>query len=140
MEETNTTNISDHDVLIELRTEVRGMRDDIKKGADDTKERLILLGANKVEKEEFHQWQISHATENALKEEAMRKLVSDIAAAATNGIQDNAKQTLQNSADIAKLKNTMTYVAGVVATVALIFSVIGPLITSALGKLFHIGN
>lgn len=46
-------NQSDHDLLIELRTEMRGMRVDVTSAADDTKERLILLGANKLEKDTF---------------------------------------------------------------------------------------
>lgn len=47
---------TDHDILIELRTEFRGMRDEVKKASDDTKERLLLLGANKLEKDTFNEF------------------------------------------------------------------------------------
>ena len=43
----------DHDLLIELRTEMRGVRSDIQKLTDDTKERIVRLEESKVTKEDF---------------------------------------------------------------------------------------
>jgi hypothetical protein len=39
----------DHDIIIELRTEVKGMRADLKGFSDDTKERLIRVEENKLD-------------------------------------------------------------------------------------------
>ena len=43
----------DHDLLIELRTEMRGLREDFKSMADDTKERIVSLENNKLNKDTF---------------------------------------------------------------------------------------
>lgn len=52
----NTT--PDHDLLIELRTEVKGMRADIKAFNDDTKERLATLETKKLDKDDFSQFRV----------------------------------------------------------------------------------
>ncbi len=49
---------SDHDLLIELRTEMKGMRQDIKTFSDDTKERLATLETKKLDKDEFNKFLI----------------------------------------------------------------------------------
>jgi len=48
----DTQNTSDHDLLIELRTEMRGMRDDIKKMNDGTVQTLAdhEIRIRKIEK------------------------------------------------------------------------------------------
>lgn len=69
-----TLNQSDHDILIELRTEFRGMRDDVKKASDDTKERLLLLGANKLEKDAFNTFLIDDARFKSDHERRMRRV------------------------------------------------------------------
>lgn len=43
----------DHDLLIELRTEVKGLRDDFKDMADNTKERITRLEETKLDKQAF---------------------------------------------------------------------------------------
>ena len=65
---------SDHDLLIELRTEVRGMREDIKQFNDDTKERLGGLDARKLEKDEFGRFLIEDTKLNDDHERRIRFL------------------------------------------------------------------
>lgn len=65
---------TDHDILIELRTEFRGMRDDVKKNGDDTKERLLLLGANKLEKDLFNTYLSTDVIFKTDHERRMRRL------------------------------------------------------------------
>lgn len=48
----------DHDVLIELRTEMRGMRGDLKSFSDDTRDRLARLEENKLDKAGFTDYQL----------------------------------------------------------------------------------
>lgn len=43
---------NDHDVLIELRTEMRGVRSDIKDLKEDSAHRISLLEDNKIDKRE----------------------------------------------------------------------------------------
>lgn len=44
----------DHDLLVELRTEMKGLRGDVKDLADDTKDRLTRLEEKKVDKDAFN--------------------------------------------------------------------------------------
>lgn len=46
----------DHDLLIELRTEMRGLRTDFKAMADDTKERITRLEEKKLDKDDFQEF------------------------------------------------------------------------------------
>jgi hypothetical protein len=65
---------TDHDLLIELRTEMKGMRADIKTFSDDTKERLASLEAKKVDKDEFSKFLISDGKESDDHERRIRNL------------------------------------------------------------------
>jgi hypothetical protein len=47
-------NTPDHDLLIEIKTELKLFRDESRSINDDTKERLIKIGENKLEKETFN--------------------------------------------------------------------------------------
>ena len=53
MAKTNMTNNNDHDLLIELRTEMQGIRKDIKDLKDGTTERISKLENEKTDKKEF---------------------------------------------------------------------------------------
>lgn len=44
----------DHDILIEIKTELKLFREESRSTNNDTKERLIKLGENKVEKDAFN--------------------------------------------------------------------------------------
>jgi len=68
----NTT--SDHDLLIELRTEMKGMRADIKSFNDDTKERLAAVETRKVEKDDFQRFLIDDNGVNKDHEDRLRFL------------------------------------------------------------------
>lgn len=48
-----TTISSDHDLIVEIKTELKLFREESRSTNDDTKERLIKLGENKVEKDAF---------------------------------------------------------------------------------------
>lgn len=50
--ELEKTRLSDHDLLIELRTEMRGLRTDVKELRDGTSDRLTLLEHQKMDKDE----------------------------------------------------------------------------------------
>jgi hypothetical protein len=50
----NLHKTSDHDLLIELRTEMRGMRNDLKELRDDSRDRIVTLEAQKIDKEEVN--------------------------------------------------------------------------------------
>lgn len=117
----------DHDILIELRTEMRGMRTDMKTSSDDTKERLLLLGANKMEKEGFHQWEIAHITETGLREKAIWEAI--------NG---NAEEVKKLKISDARLSKQLTWAAGALAALSLIFTILGPLLTSFLAKVLKL--
>jgi hypothetical protein len=65
---------SDHDLLIELRTEMRGVRDDIKRFNDDTKLQLGALQGKKLEKDEFSRFLIEDAKSNDDHERRLRFL------------------------------------------------------------------
>jgi hypothetical protein len=65
---------TDHDLLIELRVELKGMRQDVNKASDDTRERLLLLGTNKVEKDAFATYLQSDAVFKKDHETRMRRL------------------------------------------------------------------
>ena len=60
----NENATTDHDLLIELRTEMKGMRADIKTFSDDTKERLASLEAKKLDKDEFNKFLIDDTKHN----------------------------------------------------------------------------
>lgn len=47
------TKAPDHDILIEIKTELKLFREESRSTNNDTKERLIKLGENKLEKETF---------------------------------------------------------------------------------------
>jgi len=66
--------MTDHDLLIEMRTELRGLRTDVNNSSDDTKERLIKLGENKLEKDTFTTFLVEHSTFRADHEMRMRRL------------------------------------------------------------------
>ena len=44
---------TDHDLLVELRVEMKGLRTDVKALTDDTKERLTRLEESKIDKDTF---------------------------------------------------------------------------------------
>lgn len=44
---------NDHDLLIEIKTELKLFREESRAINNDTKERLVILGENKLEKESF---------------------------------------------------------------------------------------
>lgn len=70
----DTTPSSDHDLLIELRTEMKGVRQDIKSFSDDTKERLAALEVQKLSKDEFNKFLIEDTKANDDKERRLRFL------------------------------------------------------------------
>lgn len=53
----------DHDLLIELRTEMKGLREDFKDMANDTKERIVALETGKLDKDFFHAYVRTHEEE-----------------------------------------------------------------------------
>ena len=64
----------DHDLIVEIKTELKLFREESRRDGNDTKERLIKLGENKVEKDAFNTFV---ATEVAFKldhETRMRRL------------------------------------------------------------------
>lgn len=121
------TNPTDHDTLIKIETKLDLLTAAVKDGNDDTKERLTLLGANKVEKDEFHAWQIAHDKENSLREDALKK--------ADRENSDAIKELVDT---VTKQGKWITYVAGGLFVFGILLSIVGPVITSALAKLFHI--
>lgn len=52
---------TDHDLLVEVRVEMKGLREDVKNLADDTKDRLARLEESKLDKANFH----DHTTQSA---------------------------------------------------------------------------
>lgn len=52
-EELKNSFTSDHDLLIEIKTELKLFREESRSINNDTKERLVILGENKLEKEVF---------------------------------------------------------------------------------------
>lgn len=118
---------SDHDTLIKIETKLDLLTQEVKNGNDDTKERIMLLGANKVEKDEFHAWQMAHDKETALREDALKNIDRENSEA-IKALQDiTSKQGKQ-----------MTYIGGALFAFGIILSVVGPVITSWLVKLFHL--
>ena len=71
------TNLTDHDLIIRLDTKLDNLTDEVKRGNDNTKEQLTALGNNKLEKDEFHRWEISHAEQTSLRERALQKQIDD---------------------------------------------------------------
>jgi hypothetical protein len=67
-------NSTDHDLLIELRTEMKGMRADIKSFNDDTKERLASLQEKKLDKDEFGKFILEDSKQNDDHERRIRFL------------------------------------------------------------------
>lgn len=45
---------SDHDLLIELRTEMRGLRSEVREMRDDSSRRINALEISKIDKDEVH--------------------------------------------------------------------------------------
>ena len=70
----DTITSSDHDIIIEVRTELKGMRADLKNFSDDTKERLVRVEEGKLSKEEFGKFQIEDTKLNDDKERRLRFL------------------------------------------------------------------
>jgi len=64
----------DHDLLIELRTELRGMRADLKTFTDDTKERLTRLEETKMDKSAFNEYLLAYQKRDGDKESRLRFL------------------------------------------------------------------
>ena len=69
-----TISTSDHDIIIEVRTELKGMRADLKNFSDDTKERLVRVEEGKLGKEEFAKFLIDDTKQNDDKERRLRFL------------------------------------------------------------------
>lgn len=67
-------NTTDHDLLIELRTEMKGVRSDIKEFNDDTKERLASLQEKKLDKDEFNKFFLDDVKQNDDHERRIRFL------------------------------------------------------------------
>lgn len=65
---------TDHDLLIELRTEMKGVRQDIKSFSDDTKERLAALEVQKLSKDDFNKFLMEDTKTNDDKERRLRFL------------------------------------------------------------------
>jgi hypothetical protein len=59
MEEPKTIS-PDHDLLIELRTEMRGLRDDFKESANLVTGQISALQTGKVDKDDFNRFIISY--------------------------------------------------------------------------------
>jgi hypothetical protein len=64
----------DHDLLIEMRTELKGMREELKSFSNDTKERLIRVEERKMEKQDFADFFAEYKSERADKERRLRFL------------------------------------------------------------------
>lgn len=71
---TEIDTLSDHDLLIELRTELKGVRTDIKTFSDDTKERLAALEVKKLNKEDFTKFILEDTKDKDDKERRIRFL------------------------------------------------------------------
>jgi len=67
-------NTNDHDVLIELRTEMRGVRADIKDIKEDTAHRVSLLEDNKIDKREVEKMLVEGNKVHDDHERRIRKL------------------------------------------------------------------
>lgn len=137
-DEKKQENMSDHDLLLRLDTKFDIFSSDVKKAADDTKERLSDLGNNKLEKEQFHQWQLDHAEKISLREQAIYKQIADNQKQVLDILADHTVQLGNLTASDAKQNNKMNYIAGALAALALLFSVVGPLITQFLAKLLKL--
>jgi hypothetical protein len=74
MNDDNRENAPDHDIIIELRTEVKGMRADLKSFSDDTKERLIRVEENKLDKQTFTDFLLDDKARDLDKERRIRFL------------------------------------------------------------------
>lgn len=70
----NPDTTPDHDLLIEIKTELKLFRDESRSTNDDTKERLIKLGENKVEKDAFATFLVSDAAFKTDHEARVRRL------------------------------------------------------------------
>lgn len=131
-------NQSDHDTLIKIETKLDLLTNEVKNGNDDTKERLTILGANKVEKEEFHQWQITHEKETQLREAALRKSIEDSFKSAMDGIKTNIDDISVLKASDASQSKQLQYIAGGLVVFGILLSIVGPLVTGWLAKLLHL--
>ena len=56
----------DHDLIVEIKTELKLFREEARGNNSDTKERLIKLGENKVEKDAFNTFM---ATDSSFKQD-----------------------------------------------------------------------
>lgn len=70
----NPDTTPDHDLLIEIKTELKLFRDEARTTNDDTKERLIKLGENKVEKDAFMTFLAGDSAYKADHETRVRRL------------------------------------------------------------------
>lgn len=131
-------NMSDHDLLLRLDTKFDIFSSDVKKAANDTSNRLTALGENKLEKEQFHVWEVAHAKETALREAAIVKQIEDYHKEEMDLLRAHTSQIGDLQASDAKQNNKINYVAGAVAVLALLFSIVGPLITQFLAKLLKL--
>lgn len=68
--------VPDHDLLIEIKTELKLFREESRSTNDDVKERLIKLGENKLEKDVFSSFLEEDKRYKADHEKRVRKLES----------------------------------------------------------------
>ena len=123
----NENSRSDHDTLTIIETKLDLLTAEVKKGNDDIGDRLTILGENKMEKEAFHQWEMSHAKEVTLREDALVKMIAE---------NTDTIKSLQESDE--KQSKQLTYIAGGLFVFGIILSIVGPLITQAIGHALHI--
>lgn len=67
---------NDHDLIVEIKTELKLFREESRNINNDTKERLIKLGENKLEKDSFSTFLQGDATFKKDHEARLRRLES----------------------------------------------------------------
>lgn len=129
---------SDHDTLIKIETKLDLLTAEVKIGNDDTKQRITILGENKVEKDEFHQWQITHERETQLREQALAQSTQDSFRSAMDAARGNSEEIASLKESDAAQSRQLQYMAGGLVVFGIALSLVGPLVTAWLGRLLRI--
>ena len=138
MDESQKTGITDHDLIIRLDTKLDILTREVKSGNDNTKEQLVALGNNKLEKDQFHAWEIAHSEQTSLREKALQKQIDDERNERISQAKVFSDAIEELKASDQKLWNRQNYIAGGLAVITIIFTILGPVIAQAIIHAFKL--